>query len=170
MRTSLQSSPSPGGATLIEAVIAVGVLAVAIPLVFGAIAESGKSGLAAAAETRSTWMVPACMAEIQASRDGQPQYFTATTTGQVFPPDGDAWALAFSGEGRPVGKLSKAAYEKGENEIDGKAIRYIALLSAATTATKPGATPMLRVRISMEYPASAPAEKRQRLHFYTRIP
>ena len=33
------------GSSLIEAVIAMGVLAVAIPLVFGALAEAGKSGI-----------------------------------------------------------------------------------------------------------------------------
>ncbi len=96
---------------MVEAVIAVGVLAVAIPLVFGTIAESGKSGVSAQAETRSTWMIPVCMQEIQDSRDGKPRYFTATTIGQAFPPAGQVWALAFNQEGRPVGKISSADIE-----------------------------------------------------------
>jgi prepilin-type N-terminal cleavage/methylation domain-containing protein len=118
------------GVTLVESVIAVGVLAVAVPLVFGALAEAGKTGLASQAETRSTWMIPACIDEIQASRDGRPQFFTATTTGQSFPPAGDVWALAFSPEGRPVGRLSKALHDKGTKELDGKPIRFIAVMSA----------------------------------------
>lgn len=158
------------GASLIETVIAMGVLAVAIPLVFGALAESGKSGMSSEAETRSTWMVPACMEEIQASRAGKPRFFTPTNAGQTFPPAGDVWALAFSPEGKPIGKLSKAVYDKGTKEVDNQPVRYIASISSATTPTPTGATPMLRVRISLEYPATSPAAKRQKLEFYTRIP
>jgi hypothetical protein len=155
---------------LIEAVIAVGVLAVVVPLVFGTLAEAGKSGLASEAETRSTWMIPACMEEIQASRDGRPQYFTATASGQAFPPAGDVWALAFSPEGKPVGRLSKALSNKGLKELDGKPVRYIALLSATTQAAASGTTPLMKTRISIEYPAAAPTAKRAKLDFHTCIP
>ncbi len=158
------------GSSLIETVIAMGVLAVAIPLVFGAIAESGKSGMSSEAETRSTWMVPACMDEIRASREGHPRYFTPTVAAQVFPPNDDVWALAFSPEGKPVGKISKAAYDKGTQEIDGQAVRYIASLSAAEDLAKIKAAPMLRTRISVEYPAASPAARRRKIDFYTRIP
>lgn len=156
------------GASLIETVIAMGVLAVAVPLVFGALAESGKSGLSSEAETRSTWMVPICMQEIEASRAGKPRYFTTTKVNEAFPPGGDVWALAFSAEGRPLGKMSKSLYDKGATTLDGQTIRYIASLSAAPVA---GAVPVMsRARISLEYPSGAPATKRQKLEFYTRIP
>lgn len=158
------------GSSLIETVIAMGVLAVAIPLVFGALAESGKSGMSSEAETRSTWIVPTCMDEIQASREGRPQYFTATTTGQIFPPAGDVWALAFSAEGRPIGKISKTVYDKGTKELDGQTVRYLATLSSATSNTAPGTTPMLRTLITLEYPSALPVAKRQKLEFFTRIP
>jgi Tfp pilus assembly protein PilV len=157
------------GATLVEAIIAVGVLAVAVPVVFGALAEAGKTRFSAQAETRSSWIVPACLAEIHASRDGRPQYFTATTSGQPFPPAGDVWALGFAPDGRPVGKLSKTLYDRGAKELDGKPIRFIALLSAAAESVAQQ-TPMLRARISIEYPASAPASRRGKLDFHTRIP
>ncbi len=170
MKISPPSTSGTCGSSLIEAVIAVGVLAVAIPLVFGALAESGKTGMSAEAETRSSWMVPACMEEIQASREGRPQFFTSTTVGQIFPPAGDVWALAFSPDGKPVGKLSKAVYDKGTRESGGKPVRFIASLSSMAPTTQTGATPMLNLLISMEYPASSPAAKRQKLEFYTRIP
>ena len=169
---NLRSPKTAGhyGSSLIETVIAMGVLAVAIPLVFGALAESGKSGMSSEAETRSTWIVPTCMAEIQASRDGRPQFFTATTTGQIFPPAGDVWALAFSAEGRPIGKISKTVYDKGTQELNGQTVRYLATLSSATTQTPPGATAMLRTLITLEYPSALPVAKRQKLEFFTRIP
>lgn len=158
------------GSSLIEAVIAIGVLAVAIPLVFGALAESGKSGFASQAETRSTWIIPACMDEVRASREGRPQYFTPTVTGQTFPPSGAVWALAFAADGKPIGKLSKALYESGTRELNGKSVRYIAKLSSAAVTAPSGTTPMLRVDISLEYPASQKAVKRGKLDFHTRIP
>lgn len=170
MKIALVKTSRTRGSSLIETVIAMGVLAVAIPLVFGALAESGKSGMASEAETRSTWMIPVCMAEIQASREGHPQFFTATTAGQTFPPGGEVWALAFSPEGKPVGKIDKAIYDKGTKELSGKPVLYIISLSAATITPPTGATPMLRTRLSLEYPSSGPVAKRQKLEFYTHIP
>ena len=170
MKTSLTTTLKNRGSSLIEAVIAMGVLAVAVPLVFGAIAESGKSGISAEADTRSTWIIPACMNEIRASREGKPQFFIPTLVGQTFPPTGDVWALAFSPEGKPVGKLSKTAYESGAKDLNGQAIGYVTTLSSVTTTTKTGATPMLRAKVTLEYPAGAPLAKRQKLDFFTRIP
>lgn len=170
MRTPLKITAGHPGSSLIETAIAMGVLAVAIPLVFGAIAESGKSNITSEAETRSNWIVPVCLEEIQASRDGISRYFTATQTGEAFPATGDVWALAFSPEGKVVGKIEKFTYDNGARELSGKAIRFIATL----TATKPTATTpspvMLNVRVRLEYPAGTPATKRQKIDFYTRIP
>ena len=169
MNIAAHKPSEKSGSTLIEVVIAVGVMAVAVPLVFGALAESGKSGMSARAETRSTWIVPLCIDEIRASREGRSEYFAATTTGQVFPPTGDVWVLAFSPDGKPIGKLPKADYDKGTTQLNGEKILYLATISAKTT-TQTGATPMLSARVTMEYPSGAPSTKRQKLDFFTRIP
>jgi type II secretory pathway pseudopilin PulG len=170
MNVSCSHPAIRSGATLVEAVIAVGVLAIAIPLVFGTIAESGKSGISAQAETRSTWMIPVCMEEIQASRAGKPRYFTATVAGQTFPPNGQVWAIAFNQEGRPVGKISSAEYEKGLKTIGNESVRYIATLAATQVPVEAGQRQMLRVDIFIEYPSATPARKRQKFAFHTRIP
>lgn len=170
MMPSVTKTSKARGSSLIETVIAMGVLAVAIPLVFGALAEGGKSGMASEADTRSTWIIPSCMEEILASREGRPQFFTKTAVNEIFPPPGDVWALAFSPEGKPIGKITKAVYDKGTKLLDGKPVRYIATLSSATTPTPAGSTPMLRARITLEYPSTSSAKKRQKLDFYTRIP
>ena len=158
------------GATLVEAILAMGVLAVAVPLVFGAIAEAGKSGQSAKAETRAPWIVRACMEEIQASRDGCPQFFEVTKVGQPFPPNDEVWALAFSSDGKLVGKLPKSLYEQGSKEMDGKALRYIAVLSATPQAMNTSSNAMLISQVAIEYPAVAPARKRAKLEFHTCIP
>jgi hypothetical protein len=158
------------GATLIEAVIAIGVLAVAIPMVFGAMAEGGKSGMSSKAEAHSTWIVPLCMAEIQSSRAGRSRNFPRTLVGEVFPPAGEVWVLGFSAKGQLVGKVAKADYEAGVGKVDGKTIHYLASISATVPAVSTGATRMLTTKVSLEYPAAAPWEKRQKLNFYSRIP
>lgn len=170
MNAPAPATRMPRGATLIEAVIAIGVLAVAIPMVFGTIAEAGKSGMATEAETRSVWIVPACMEEVRASREGRSQYFAPTTAGQVFPTSGQVWALAFSEEGRPLGKLAKSAYDAGVKELNGSRVGYIATMTSTQAPVKVGTTPMLRLHIAVEYPATAKAARRSKLDFHTRIP
>lgn len=170
--------PSPPaarrGSSLVEAVIAVGVLSVAIPLVFGTFAASGKTAMSAEAETRCVWIVPACLAEIDASRDGSSEHFETTSAGEAFPAAGQIWALGFGAEGESLGKVSKADYDKGVKATGKTPVRYIASLSASpetTTSTGSSATPrLLRTTIAVEYPAAAPAAKRSRIEFHTRIP
>lgn len=170
MKPKAPIQPKWRGSTLVEAVIALSVLAIAVPLVFGAMAESGKTQVSSWAETRSTWIIPACLREIQVSRQGLSQYFPATGTGETFPPSGEVWALAFAADGTPVGRISKALYDHGCKELDGKSVRYIAAMSATAPESPVGQNPMLLLRITFEFPASAIAEKRQRLDFHTRIP
>ena len=156
--------------SLVEAVIAIGVLAMAIPLVFATLAQAGKSGAAAEAETRCSWMVPACLDEIRASRDGNPRFFTTTTVGQTFPPAGDVWALAFSSEGQAISKITQTQFDQGIKELNGKPILYIGEMTAVKAVVKADAIPMMNVRISIEFPAGAPSAKRRQLDFHIRIP
>lgn len=173
----MHSAPSPPqhrGVTLIETVIAIGVLAVALPLVFGALASSGDSVASARAETRAAWVLPICMEEIRASRSGTPRYFAATTTGQEFPPSGNVWAIAFAEDGTPIDDIPKNSYDRGIAKLGSTPVRYIATISAKTTPPAAGQTqpanPLLTATITFEYPASAPAKERTVLTSYTRIP
>lgn len=161
---------SAKGATLVESILAVSVLAVAVPLVLGVLAEAGNKGSSAKAETRSAWIVPACMEEIQASRDGRPQYLPASKPGQPFPPAGDVWALGFAADGSPLGRVGRSLYQSGLKELAGGPVRYIAVMKAVAEPQVPGAAKMFGVRISVEYPASVPAERRDKINFHTRIP
>jgi hypothetical protein len=155
------------GSTLVESSIAMGVLALAVPLVFGSMAEAGKSGASAEAETRSAWIIPACLQEIENSRAGKPQFFTATETGQTFPPQNEIWALAFSNEGSIVDKITIAQYESGIKKIKGKSISHLAKINASKPDENDG---ILDLCITIEYPTTAPAGNRRTLDFHSRIP
>lgn len=154
---------------MIEVVISTGVLAVAVPLVFGALAEGGKSAIAAQAETRGAWIIPACLEEIQASREGRPRYFPATAKGEIFPPAGEVWALAFSADGKPAGRIPRALYQSGAGEIDGRPVRFIACIRSAVVTPLAGGEPLLRADITLEYPAAAGAGRRAKQNFHTLV-
>jgi len=167
MKTNKSHTLFRAGSTLVESSIAMGILAVAVPLVFGSMAESGKSGASAEIETRSAWMIPTCLREIEDSRSGKPQYFTTTETGQAFPLENEIWALAFSDDGSCVDKISNNHYESGIKGLNGKSIRYLARISASEPEQ---ADDMLELRITLEYPAVAPEGKRKTIDFHSRIP
>lgn len=155
------------GSTLVESSIAMGILAVAVPLVFGTMAESGKSGASAEAETRSAWIIPACLEEVESSRSGNPRYFNATETGQAFPQENEIWSLAFSAEGAIIDKITVAQYESGIKKLNGKTISHLAKMNAAKHDENDS---MLTLRITLEYPAAAPAGNRRTLDFHSLIP
>lgn len=158
------------GTSLVEAIVAIGVLAVAVPLVFATLANSGESGMSAQAETRCSWMVPTCLAELQATRAGNSRFLPATRAGEAFPSAGEVMALGFSVDGRPLGALDMSAYEAGVREIGGEPVRFISAMSGRPVESSGDETPLLHVRITLEYPAAAPAAKRRKLDFHTRMP
>lgn len=170
MKPAPVTHASRPGATLVEAVIAIGVLAVAIPLVFGALVESGKSGVSSQAETRGTWIIDLCMEEIRASREGRSRYFEPTVPGQGFPPAGGIWALAFSKEGKPIGRISQSQYDGGCKLLNGESVHTIASLFSVPAELRAGTASLLEVRVSLEYPAAVQAARRQKLDFHTRVP
>lgn len=156
------------GVTLVEMILAVAVLAVAIPLVFAALAGAGKSATAAAAETASTWIVPACIAELEAARTGKSRYIPSIADQPSFPPPGEIRALSFSRHGELLGKLDPAEYDRGSPTAVPRPVFYLVRITASATAL-PLAPAVRAVQLTLEYPASAPASRRQKLHYYTHI-
>ena len=167
MKNSSVKTSNRSGSTLVESSIAIGILAVAVPLVFGSMAEAGKSGASAEAETCSTWIIPACLQEIENSRASKSQYFTATETGQTFPPENEIWALAFCDEGMLVDKITIAQYEDGIKKLNNKSISHLARIDATKSLENDG---MIELLITLEYPAIAPAGQRRKLDFRSLIP
>ncbi len=170
MKAARSNNRCRPGATLLEVVIAAGVLAVAVPLVGGVLGRAAQTAEAARADTRSTWIIPACIEEIRASRAGCPAYLPNTKCGQEFPPDGDVWALAFTPAGKPLGRVARDHYARGTREIGGVAVGYIVSLSSSPAPADTAGQPLLPVHVSMEFPAAAPADHRRKLAFHTLLP
>ena len=164
------STPSARGFSLIEAIVSVGVLALAIPLVLGALVESGNSGTSASAETRSGWMVPTCLDELKAAADGKSSLFPATPLGTAFPPAGGLFGIAFNASGQSLGAVDMAGYTSGLKRMNDQDVRYIAMIEGEVVAAKAGSAPMRSIHISIEFPAAAPLARRTKLDFFTKTP
>lgn len=158
------------GASLIEVVIAIGVLAVAVPLVFMVIAKSGQNAANARAETRCAWLIPACLNEIEAARTGSSELIPPRLPGQPFPADGTLLAIAFTEDGRPLGTIEQPAYDKGLKTLADESVRYLTTIRAEAAPVKLGSPPMLNLHLTVEYPAAAPAVKRRKIDFHSRLP
>lgn len=158
------------GFSLIETIVSVGILALAIPLVFGALVGSGESSTTAAAETRASWIVPACLNELKAAADGQSSLIPPTPLGQAFPSGGQIYGIAFTAGGQALGPVDQGSYASGLQRLNDQDVRYITTLQGEVLPAKPGSAPMRSVLVTIEYPAAAPAGRRSKLEFYTKTP
>lgn len=170
MKTSMPPRVSPRGFSLIEIIIAMGVLAVALPLVCAVMARSGQSSASAKAETHCVWILPACLHEIDAAFLGKSHYLPTLARGQSLPAAGDILALAYSKEGRALALVTREAYHMGINPLAGDAVAYIVSICGEPSPTQASRPSMCNLRLTLEYPPAAPAVKRQKLDFFTRIP
>ena len=150
-----------------ESVISIGVLAVAVPMILAAIGESGRAGEASGAETRAPWIAAAMFEEIRSAGEGKSAFFTAGADGRVTPPAGEVWALGFTRGGALVERISADQYNAGIRDRDEDAVRYFARVHAAPDG-QAGATPnqVPAMRVTVEFPATAPANRRRSLDFH----
>jgi type II secretory pathway pseudopilin PulG len=169
MKTSRGNTFRRSGFSLLETVIALGVLAVSVPLVFLALEEGSRSGMASATDSRGGRMVHVCLEEIRASREGRAHWFSNTSPGETIPPEGEVWALAFSNEGRAIGKITPEQWNTGVVRMDGQPVRYLTRITSQPHGSA-GLPEMHNVRVTVEDPAGAPAGKRRKSGFHTFVP
>jgi len=170
MKTSSPQTGSPRGVSLLEMLIGIGLLTLAVPLVLGTLVKSGESGVASRVENRCALIVPACLAEIRAAREGRENLLTGLEAVPDFPIMGEFTCLGFGRRGEPVSKMEPADYDAGLRQSNAKGIYYFACIEAQTHEATSDSPAARRFKISVEYPAAAPVGKRQKLDFYTDMP
>jgi hypothetical protein len=169
MKTEFVKSAREKGATLVESAISLGVLAVAVPLVFAAMGEAGHTGHEAEHDNRSATILPLCLDAVERMRNGTPGCFDPCPAGSPFPPDGEIWALAFAGNGRLAGRVAKEPYQQGLRQLGGTEVAYLARLAAAPQADTSSNNQTLRLTITIEHPANRPAAQRSRSTFQSSV-
>lgn len=156
--------PAPSGVSLLEAVIAVGVIAVAVPLALSAIGSAGVAGVSARAETRAPGIAEWCRIELEAARRGESQVLDPIDAEQAFPGDEEVLALAFDREGALLARVDAEDYEAGIDRIGSERVFFLAALSGRPDQSGVVAT------VSIEYPAVRPVERRDAVAFHTILP
>lgn len=142
------------GFSLLEVTVSLGVLAVAIPLTVAGIAGSTHSDGAAHMDSMASSMVTACLREWNEARRGEGE-----SAGEQ-----EVWAMGFASTGESLGRVEAEDYRSGCRK---SGMTYLARLE--NEPVEEGSF-VRKVRVSVEFPAVAPAEKRQRLEFFTRLP
>ena len=170
MKTRRPERGLRAGSSLIEVLIAMGVLAVVLPLVFAVLARAGQSCAASQAETRCVAILPFCMNEIEAAQQGNACFLPPLTRGVTIPATGACLALAFTKDGRAIGCVEPKTYRAGVHQLANEPIRFLASFHTEPAPTRPNIPAMLTLRITLEYPAAVPLEMRRHLDFFTCIP
>lgn len=169
MKRSLPKRGLLRGVSLVETMVAIGVLAVVGPLAVAALLKSSEGGSTARAETRSAAIVESCLSELKAARDTNSEFLPKLQPGENFGTDA-MLCLAFSGDGTLLGSINEGTYTKGSGKVDSKDAVYLAVLEGELKGQRPGYPPLLTVHIKIEHPAIVPKEKRTRMEFYTQLP
>jgi len=141
---------TPRGATLMESVIAIGVLAAAVPMVLVGMLEAGRGSEASGAETRAPWIARASIEE-----------WRAAAADPAAP-----MSFAFSRTGALAGVIDPARQAAGLRHLAGADVHYITTIHPPEPAA--GESPAATRRVSVEYPAAAPAANRRTLDFHIR--
>jgi type II secretory pathway pseudopilin PulG len=169
MKTSRPIHALRRGVSLVETMVAIGVLAIVAPLALAAMLKSGEGGSAARAETRAPAIVESCLRELGFARDGGSDHLAPLQAGQPFGAD-TPLCLAFGRDGSLLGAVEPAAYDRGIARVGNRDAYFLARLQGTTESTRTGFPAMLEVTIAVEHPAVAPALKRRKLDFHTKLP
>lgn len=150
----LRKVPGSRGFSLLEVTVSLGVLAVAIPLSVAGIAGSTRSDSASRLDSMAASMTTACLGEWSAERNGE--------ASPAFEGSEEIRVVGFASTGESLGKVEAEDYQKGCRK---SGMMYLVRVESADENGF-----ARKVRVSIEFPAVAVAEKRQRLEFFTRLP
>jgi hypothetical protein len=153
----------------VEIMVSIGVLAVVAPLALAAMLQAGEGGSTSRAETRAPLIVENCMQELDMARKGLSPNLPTLTPGQEFG-SGETLCLAFAEDGKLLGRVEGGGYEGGVGRIGSEDAAFLARLSGKEDRSRADFPTMLTVKVAIERPAIAPANRRKAMTFYTKLP
>jgi type II secretory pathway pseudopilin PulG len=169
MKQALPKRALRRGVSLVETMVAIGVLAIVGPLAVAALLKSGEGGAAARAETRAPAIVDLSLSELNLALGSGSEHLPKLEPGMAFGAN-TPLCLAFSRDGTLLGSVGGGGYEQGSGEVGGEDASYLARLEGTLDTSRPGYPPLLTVLVSVEFPAVAPADRRRKIPFYTKLP
>ncbi|GAA5481044.1 prepilin-type N-terminal cleavage/methylation domain-containing protein [Haloferula sargassicola] len=161
---SARSTRAPRGVSLVEVVIAVAVLAVAIPLSLAAMTKAGDVAGAARAETRAPSIAEFVKMELEQARRGTSEIYDQLQATEELTED-KSKPLGFGRDGAYVAELEKAEYENGVRPAVGRDEVYF-VAQATSRLEERG----MVVTVKVSYPASRSSKDRSDVEFHTLLP
>ena len=170
MRNALPiASGLRSGASLVEVMVSIGVLAIVAPLALAAMLQAGEGGNTSRAETRAPLIVENCLAELDMARKGLSQHLPTLQPGQEFG-SGEVLCLAFGADGKLLGRVEGSGYDGGMDRIGLDDASFLVRLTGTEDKSRADFPTMLTVKVAIERPAIAPASRRRAMTFYTKLP
>ena len=153
------------GMTLVEVVIAIGVIAFAVPIILAATGSAGNSRSSAEAETRSTWIAREVQRHILLKWSAVPATAAQSFITAAFPFPTTATStgtLIFDNEGKFL-TLGSPADLTGPSPVPDAA--FIATLDAQKYTPATGRTALALVRLNIIHPAKAKKTSRSTFRY-----
>lgn len=139
------------GMTLLECVLAMGLMAMAMPVLLLAFGQSHRDLAGARVEAWAGCVIPARLADLRLS-------------GGIRPGGVRAWAHGLRGES--LGEVDEESCRQGVACRDGNPAAFLLVARGGSMqrSSSAGAIPMT---MNLEYPAAAPADHRRKISFHT---
>ena len=152
------------GFSLMEVVIAVGVLAVAIPVVMAMLVAGTRSSRVATDETQAALIARSVMQEIRAARDGQGALVEGALGWPEFPSGAERLVFSVDAGGEMLAELGTGDYESGLR--DGEVQYLVSVMGTRQPLEgRPDVDVLSKVVVSVETPPGARPDDRRKFEF-----
>lgn len=159
------------GMTLMESVIALGIIAFAVPLVLSTTAVSTRTRINAETDTRSAWLARTVQRELTDSWRAQPS--AMFTPAPAFPNFASATApevLLFDAEGRFLSRGNSNDYTNGSRNANAVYLVSVHSQRQSPANITTNENLLARVQITVAHNAKAPLSKRVPCSYTVLIP
>jgi type II secretory pathway pseudopilin PulG len=169
------SSPSPRrkhrGLTLMEAVIAIGIVAVAVPLILAATSAASRSRINSEADTRAAWIAKETQRQLtDAWRDLPATYFSTKPAFPAFSSEAEPLVLLFNQSAGLIGPGNAEVHASGSSNPEAYYMVTMYGEAAIPSTADQADNTLSKVFISVEHNAKSPRSKRNSNPFLVLIP
>lgn len=150
------------GFTLMEVVVALGIVAFAVPLILTTLASSSRARLQSENDTRSAWLARDVQQELIAAWSAQQSVINPAPAFPQFANPTTPLVLLYDKEGKFISQGTSDDFSRGH--ATGGAFYLVSLYGEPALASplKEGTSDLCHLSLSIESPAAARKEKRSR--------
>lgn len=169
-----QSPASAKGMTLLETIIAIGVIAVAIPLVLAATTAGMADRMNAEADTRSAWLAKNVEEQISAIwATPRRDTYLPTALNLNYPAFGterDPIVFIFDSDLKFIAQGNSSDFQNGARDQSARYLATVYSIAQVPANFSTNSPELSRLFIKIQHPAKAPEKNRQTLQYSVLMP